>query len=65
MIHVRGPRPDGTQFGKNDSGVPLLSKTFVENFINGFNQRLESHLLKNKILTEEELLKLGKKDEDK
>ncbi|KAH7727903.1 arsenite-resistance protein 2 containing protein [Aphelenchoides avenae] len=65
MIFVRGPRPDGAQFGKNDAGVPLLSKTFVENFINGFNQRLETHLLKTKVLSEEELIKLGKKDEDK
>uniref|UniRef100_A0A914C9K1 Serrate RNA effector molecule homolog n=1 Tax=Acrobeloides nanus TaxID=290746 RepID=A0A914C9K1_9BILA len=65
LIHVRDKEPDGAQFGKNDRGVPLISQKFMNDFTTGFNERLESHLLKNTILTEEELVALGKKDPEK
>jgi hypothetical protein len=64
IIHVRGPRT-GSQFEKNENGALTLSKKYIEKFIAGFNDNLESHLLRIKTLTEEELTKLGKKDEDK
>lgn len=65
LIHVRDKEPDGSQFGKTDRGEPLVSQKFMNDFIAGFNQRLESHLLKNNYLTEEEKVGLGKKDPEK
>jgi len=65
MTHVRGLPLKEEQFGKSESGVPLVSKSFVENFIAGFNDRLSSTLFKNASLSNDELEKLGKKDAEK
>ncbi|KJH52847.1 Arsenite-resistance protein 2 [Dictyocaulus viviparus] len=63
MLHVRGVLP--SQFGTADDGTKLVSTKFNTEFINGFNQRLESGLMQMSFVTPDEMEKMGKKDGDK
>lgn len=63
MLHVRGVLP--TQFGNSEDGTKLVSTKFNTEFINGFNQRLESGLMQASYVTPDEMEKMGKKDGDK
>ncbi|PIO66783.1 Arsenite-resistance protein 2 [Teladorsagia circumcincta] len=63
MLHVRGVLP--TQFGSAEDGTKLVSTKFNTEFINGFNQRLESGLMQASYVTPDEMEKMGKKDGDK
>ncbi|CAJ0600184.1 unnamed protein product [Cylicocyclus nassatus] len=63
MLHVRGVLP--TQFGTAEDGTKLVSTKFNTEFINGFNQRLETSLMQVSYVTPDELEKMGKKDGDK
>lgn len=66
LIHVRGPLPNEERFGKNENGKILITKSFIDNFTNSFNERLANGLLKhNGVVLESELEKLGKKEADK
>ncbi|CAI4228643.1 unnamed protein product [Auanema sp. JU1783] len=65
ILHVRGQAPNGTQWGTSDDGKALVSNKFITDFISGFNQRIELHLVHTDYITDEELAKLGKKDGEK
>ncbi|KAJ1346952.1 hypothetical protein KIN20_001887 [Parelaphostrongylus tenuis] len=63
MLHVRGVLP--SQFGTADDGTKLVSTKFNTEFINGFNQRLESGLMQTSFVTPDEMERMGRKDGDK
>uniref|UniRef100_A0A0K0DKQ3 Serrate RNA effector molecule homolog n=1 Tax=Angiostrongylus cantonensis TaxID=6313 RepID=A0A0K0DKQ3_ANGCA len=63
MLHVRGVLP--SQFGTSDDGTKLVSTKFNTEFVNGFNQRLESGLMQTSFVTPDEMEKMGRKDGDK
>jgi len=66
MIHVREQLSKDGRFGKDEKGNILFPKSFVENFITSFNDRLNSTLLRKPFfISEEELTKLGSKDPEK
>jgi hypothetical protein len=65
ILHVRGKFLTENYPDKTDSGVPLLNKTAVDEFVAGFNERLTASLFKNISPEESELEKLGKKDPQK
>lgn len=64
LFHVRGIPPDGSEHGKNASDQPLLTQAQLDEYINKFNDFFVN-LLKYEVPSEEELVKLGKKDADK
>lgn len=65
LIHVRGTPPTEDRFSKNENSKLLIPKSFIDNFVNSFNERLTNGLLKNNSpLSELELEKLGKKEAD-
>uniref|UniRef100_F1KUY4 Serrate RNA effector molecule homolog n=1 Tax=Ascaris suum TaxID=6253 RepID=F1KUY4_ASCSU len=66
MMHVRGDPPSGSQWGIDESSnQPLVAVKFVNDFISGFNARLESNLVSEVVLTETDLENLGRKDPEK
>jgi hypothetical protein len=64
LFHVRGIPPDGSQHGKNANEQPLIPQSEIDEYTNKFNEFF-TNLLKYEVLSEEELVKLGKKDPDK
>ncbi|VDK45567.1 unnamed protein product [Anisakis simplex] len=66
MMHVRGDPPSSSQWGQDESTQqPLVAVKFVNDFISGFNSRLQSSLLNETRLTDDDLENLGKKDPEK
>ncbi|CAD5229430.1 unnamed protein product [Bursaphelenchus okinawaensis] len=62
IVHVRDLPPDGEQFGKSETGVPLVPKKNCDQYISTTDEKLKSTILKYEVISEEDLLKLGKKD---
>uniref|UniRef100_A0A1I7SMA9 Serrate RNA effector molecule homolog n=1 Tax=Bursaphelenchus xylophilus TaxID=6326 RepID=A0A1I7SMA9_BURXY len=62
IVHVRDFPPDGEQFGKSETGVPLVPKKNCDQYISSTEEKLKASILKYEVIPEEDLLKLGKKD---
>ncbi|KHN86405.1 Serrate RNA effector molecule -like protein [Toxocara canis] len=66
MMHVRADAPSGSQWGVDESSKqPLIAVKFINDFMNGFNGRLEAALLNETVLTDADLENLGKRDPEK
>ncbi|CAG9540891.1 unnamed protein product [Cercopithifilaria johnstoni] len=65
MMHVRGAPPSVSQWGTDDNGRTLVAQKFVSDFIAGFNNRIETALMSETLLSESELDSLGRKDTEK
>ena len=63
IVHVRGRPPEGG-LEKDEEGNVLLTKSMVDSYISGFNERLAT-LLSTIPIDEKELEKLGRKDPEK
>ncbi|CAB3407324.1 unnamed protein product [Caenorhabditis bovis] len=62
LLHVRGQPPSGAQFVNDESGNLVVPQKFIQDFIAGFNARIEKGLIEKEYVSEEEQEKLGKKD---
>ncbi|KAI6209544.1 Arsenite-resistance protein 2-like protein [Aphelenchoides besseyi] len=62
MVHVRDAPLNGDEFGKNESGVPLIPKKSIDLIISNTDERLKAAILKFEVVSEDDLNKLGKKD---
>ncbi|VDN31305.1 unnamed protein product [Gongylonema pulchrum] len=65
MMHVRGAPPPASQWGTDDKGRILVAQKFVTDFMAGFNNRIETALINEKVFTETELENFGRKDPEK
>uniref|UniRef100_A0A914V1P4 Serrate RNA effector molecule homolog n=1 Tax=Plectus sambesii TaxID=2011161 RepID=A0A914V1P4_9BILA len=65
MIHVRGQQPSTNQWGADEANNPLIPEQFHNEFTKGFTNRLQNSLMANDAVTDDEALKLGKKDPEK
>lgn len=64
MIHVRDSPLTGEEHGKTSAGIPLIPKKAVELFVSNNDERLKATILKYEVVTDDDLKRLGKKDED-
>lgn len=65
LIHVRGQPPSGASITTDEDGALVVPQKFVNDFISGFNTRIEKGLIEKQYVSEEEMEKMGKKDGDK
>lgn len=65
LIHVRGQPPSGVSITTDEDGALVVPQKFVNDFISGFNSRIEKGLIEKQYVSEEELEKMGKKDGEK
>uniref|UniRef100_A0A1I7TK41 Serrate RNA effector molecule homolog n=2 Tax=Caenorhabditis tropicalis TaxID=1561998 RepID=A0A1I7TK41_9PELO len=65
LIHVRGQPPSGASITTDDDGTLVVPQKFINDFISGFNSRIEKGLIEKQYVSEEELEKMGKKDGEK
>lgn len=65
LIHVRGQPPSGASITTDDDGSIVVPPKFVNDFISGFNSRVDKGLIEKQYVSEEEIEKLGKKDGEK
>ena len=65
LIHVRGQPPSGASITTDEDGTLVVPQKFVNDFISGFNTRIDKGLIEKQYVSEEELVKMGKKDGEK
>ncbi|CEF63243.1 Serrate RNA effector molecule homolog [Strongyloides ratti] len=62
VLHIRAEPMQ--QFRNAETGSYNIADSFIENHIKDFNAKLSNNVLHSGIVTEEEMIKLGKKDPD-
>lgn len=64
IVHVRDFPPTGEETGKSESGAALIPKKSSDDHISQTDEKLKTNILKYEIVSEEDEIRLGKKDPD-
>ncbi|ULU11841.1 hypothetical protein L3Y34_015315 [Caenorhabditis briggsae] len=65
LIHVRGQPPSGASINTDENGDLIVPQKFINDFISGFNSRIDKGLIEKQYVSEEDMEKMGKKDGEK